>query len=50
VAINIANVNRGAHETGAASGQVLASAQSLSRESHSLKAEVQKFLDTVRAA
>jgi methyl-accepting chemotaxis protein len=50
VAHNIADVNRGASETGAASGQVLASARSLSQQSHHLKAEVQKFLKTVRAA
>jgi methyl-accepting chemotaxis protein len=50
VADNIVNVNRGAVETGSASAQVLASAQSLSSESHHLKVEVNKFLDTVRAA
>jgi methyl-accepting chemotaxis protein len=50
VASNITDVNRGAGETGSASTQVLASAQSLSRESHHLKAEVDKFLSTVRAA
>jgi methyl-accepting chemotaxis protein len=50
VASNITDVNRGAAETGSASAQVLASAQSLSRESNSLKAEVEKFLATVRAA
>jgi methyl-accepting chemotaxis protein len=50
VATNITDVNRGASETGSASAQVLSSAQSLSRESNSLKAEVEKFLVTVRAA
>jgi hypothetical protein len=35
---------------GAASAQVLVSAQSLSRASHHLKGEVEKFLATVRAA
>jgi methyl-accepting chemotaxis protein len=50
VATNITNVNRGAGETGSASAQVLASAQSLSSESNHLKAEVDKFLTTVRAA
>jgi methyl-accepting chemotaxis protein len=50
VAINIVSVNRGASETGSASAQVLASAQSLSSESNHLKVEVQKFLQTVRAA
>src|SRR6266704_233495 len=49
-AANITKVNRGAGETGAASAQVLASAQSLSAESNHLKREVDKFLSTVRAA
>jgi methyl-accepting chemotaxis protein len=50
VASNIVNVNRGASETGSASAQVLSSAQSLATESNHLKVEVQKFLQTVRAA
>jgi methyl-accepting chemotaxis protein len=50
VATNITDVNRGAGETGSAAGQVLTSAQSLSRESNRLKTEVGKFLNTVRAA
>jgi len=50
MASNITDVQRGASETGSASSQVLASAQSLSRESNRLKLEVGKFLDTVRAA
>jgi methyl-accepting chemotaxis protein len=50
VANNITDVNRGAGETGSAAGQVLTSAQSLSRESSRLKSEVSKFLNTVRAA
>jgi methyl-accepting chemotaxis protein len=50
VATNITDVNRGASETGSASAQVLTSAQSLSSESNNLKAEVEKFLVTVRAA
>jgi methyl-accepting chemotaxis protein len=50
VASNITDVNRGAGETGAASAQVLSSAQSLSGESNRLKLEVDKFLSTVRAA
>jgi len=50
VASNIANVSRGAVETGSASTQVLASARSLSQESHQLQGEVQKFLATVLAA
>ena len=36
-------------ETGIASGRVLASAQSMARESSRLKLEVAKFLQTVRA-
>ena len=47
---SIADVNRGAAETGAASAQVFASAQSLSRESGRLKGEVGEFLATVRGA
>jgi methyl-accepting chemotaxis protein len=50
VATNITDVNRGAAETGSASAQVLASAKSLSSESHHLRSEVDKFLSTVRAA
>jgi len=50
VAANITDVNRGASETGSASSQVLSSAQSLSNESNHLKLEVDKFLNTVRAA
>jgi methyl-accepting chemotaxis protein len=50
VATNIADVNRGAAETGLASAQVLSSAQLLSNENQRLKAEVVKFLATVRAA
>jgi methyl-accepting chemotaxis protein len=50
VAASINDVRRGASETGTASGNVLASAQSLSSEGNELKLEVQRFLDTVRAA
>lgn len=50
VAANIVEVNRGAYETSSASSQVLASAQSLSGESNRLKLEVDRFLETVRAA
>ncbi len=50
VASNIVDVNNGAGETGSASTQVFASAQSLSSESNHLKIEVEKFLATVRAA
>jgi methyl-accepting chemotaxis protein len=50
VATSIADVNRGAGDTGSASSQVLSSAQLLSSENNRLKAEVAKFLATVRAA
>jgi methyl-accepting chemotaxis protein len=50
VATSIADVNRGAGDTGSASSQVLSSAQLLSNENKRLKAEVGKFLATVRAA
>lgn len=50
VADKIAQVSQGASATGAASGQVLASARSLSSESSLLKTEVERFLNTVRAA
>jgi methyl-accepting chemotaxis protein len=50
VSSNIADVQRGATETGSASSQVLTAAQSLSSESVRLKAEVSKFLNSVRVA
>jgi methyl-accepting chemotaxis protein len=50
IATSIADVNRGAGDTGSASAQVLSSAQLLSNENKHLKAEVAKFLTTVRAA
>jgi methyl-accepting chemotaxis protein len=50
VSANIIDVQRGASETGAASSQVLSAAQSLSRDSTKLKAEVAKFLNSVRVA
>jgi methyl-accepting chemotaxis protein len=50
VSSNITDVQRGASETGSASSQVLAAAQSLSGESYRLKLEVGKFLNSVRAA
>jgi methyl-accepting chemotaxis protein len=50
VATSIADVNRGAGDTGSASSQVLSAAQLLSNENKRLKAEVVKFLATVRAA
>ena len=50
VASEVTEVNRGSSETSSASGQVLSAAQSLARESDHLKNEVEKFLNTVRAA
>jgi methyl-accepting chemotaxis protein len=50
VSSNISDVQRGAGETGAASAQVLSAARSLSGDSNRLKLEVDKFLDSVRAA
>ncbi|MGP0092213.1 MAG: methyl-accepting chemotaxis protein [Xanthobacteraceae bacterium] len=50
VASNIVDVNKGAGETGSASSHVLSSAQALSAEGNKLKVEVDKFLQTVRAA
>jgi methyl-accepting chemotaxis protein len=50
VSSNITDVQRGATETGSASSQVLSSAQMLSGDSNRLKAEVSKFLTSVRAA
>ncbi|NEW88539.1 methyl-accepting chemotaxis protein [Rhodopseudomonas sp. WA056] len=47
---DIARVQAGARETGAASVQVLSAAQSLSSESSRLRAEVGNFLASVRAA
>ena len=50
VATSIADVSRGAGETGTASGKVLSSAKTLSSESTRLKTEVENFLTKVRAA
>lgn len=50
VASNITDVNQSAGDTGTASSQVLASAQLLLNENKHLKAEVARFLATVRAA
>jgi methyl-accepting chemotaxis protein len=50
VSSNIVDVQRGATETGSASSQVLAAAQTLSADSGRLKTEVSKFLTDVRAA
>jgi len=50
VSSNISDVQRGAGETGSASAQVLSAARSLSGDSNRLKLEVERFLDSVRAA
>ena len=50
VAVNIAEVDKGAIETSSASTQVLSSAQALSSEGNKPKLEVDRFLATVRAA
>ncbi|WP_430911521.1 methyl-accepting chemotaxis protein [Methylobacterium sp. sgz302541] len=50
VTANIAGVAGAADETGAAAAQVLTSASELSRQSDHLRAEVARFLATVRAA
>jgi methyl-accepting chemotaxis protein len=50
VSANIGDVQRGAGETGSASSQVLSAAQMLSGDSNRLKVEVERFLDSVRAA
>ncbi len=50
VAVNVRNAARGASETGDTSSRMFVSAQALSGESLHLKAEVEKFLDRVRAA
>ncbi|GAN48188.1 methyl-accepting chemotaxis protein (plasmid) [Methylobacterium radiotolerans] len=47
---NIAGVAQASEETGAAAGQVLSAASELSRQSEHLRAEVARFLATVRAA
>jgi methyl-accepting chemotaxis protein len=50
VTSSITDVQRGATETGSASSQVLSAAKSLSGDSGRLRAEVSKFLTSVRAA
>jgi methyl-accepting chemotaxis protein len=49
-AANVMQVNRGATETGAASGDVLNSAKTLSNESARLRAELDRFMQNIRAA
>ncbi len=50
VAANVRHAAKGASETGETSSRMFASAQALSGESLHLKAEVESFLDRVRAA
>ena len=50
VASNIAGVNEAATETGTAAGQVLTAADGLSRQADKLRADVNGFLDKIRAA
>ena len=50
VAVNVRRAAKGASETGETSSRMFASAQALSGESVLLKAEVDGFLDRVRAA
>ncbi len=47
---NIVQVNRGATETGSASEEVLSSAKALSSESTRLRAELDRFMQNIRAA
>jgi methyl-accepting chemotaxis protein len=49
-AVNIVQVNRGATETGSASEEVLSSARALSSESTRLRAELDRFMQNIRAA
>lgn len=50
IAESICEVNRGASETGAASGEVLNSAQTLAVESTRLRQELDRFMANIRAA
>jgi methyl-accepting chemotaxis protein len=50
VSSNIAGVNRAAGETGSAASQVRASAEQLGRQSETLRADVNRFLEKIRAA
>ena len=47
---NIGEVNRGAQETGSAASQVLEATHELSKQAGDLRGEVEKFLESVRAA
>ncbi|MEQ9350075.1 MAG: methyl-accepting chemotaxis protein, partial [Alphaproteobacteria bacterium] len=48
VSSNIAGVNKAANDSGAASAQVVEAAGELSKQSESLRAEVERFLEQVR--
>jgi methyl-accepting chemotaxis protein len=50
VSSHITDVQRSSGETGSASSQVLSAARSLSKDSNRLKSEVDRFLNTIRAA
>jgi methyl-accepting chemotaxis protein len=50
ISSNITGVNEAAHETGAVSGEVLASAERLGRQAGVLRADVDSFLANIRAA
>ncbi|WP_316978571.1 methyl-accepting chemotaxis protein [Shumkonia mesophila] len=50
VSANISGVSQAANETGAAATQIQSTAADLSRQSETLRAEVDKFLASVRAA
>ncbi len=50
ITVNIAKVNEAASETGSAATQVVSASGELSQQGETLRAEVDKFLDAVRAA
>ena len=50
VSTNITGVNQAANETGAAATQVLRSSGELSKQSETLRADVEQFLENIRAA
>lgn len=50
VSANITAVNEAAEETGSAAGRVLGAVEILSGDAETLRAEVRKFIETVRAA
>jgi methyl-accepting chemotaxis protein len=50
VSSNIAGVNQAASETGAAAAQVLSSPSELSKQSETMRTEVEQFLANIRAA